>query len=302
MHLQSIYEIYLDPTTNQWTKDYSTETKFNSLNWNFTVDLINAYTALLGIPCPCPLSPVEPFPIARSIGRQLRDDPSHDFDCQPANFGYFRLVFQYVPGSNNSDCAPVDINSCSNNCSQVCSIATNPTNCNTGCAAITNGTIIDTNDCYSTCNISGAVDPDCIMGCMSIVDCLTEMSCRLDIGYHLHKYQWANSTVNPTALRKLVFAYEILPQSNLTCGSEFVNWIQGPFLLWINTTTLAVVHQDDCVECLPDINSAVVVNSTVSFAPSNSSVIGRIYIDSFTSGLSLFNLPVEMANMMSSMK
>jgi hypothetical protein len=218
----------------------------------------------------------------------------------PANFGYFRLVFQDVAGTNNTNCSPVDVSSCSSNCNTFCSNVTNPTNCNTGCAAITNGTVIDTNDCYSTCNINGTVDTDCINGCMNIVDCITGMSCRLDIGYHLHKYQWANSSVNPTAPRKLVFAYEILQSNaNVTCGSEFVNWIQGPFLLWINTTTLAVVHQDNCAECLPDVNSAVLVNSTVFFAPVNSSLIGRVYIDSFTSGLSLFNLPVEMANMQS---
>jgi hypothetical protein len=303
MHLNSIYEIYQDPNTNQWIKDYSTETNFNTLNWNFTVDLINGYTALLGLPCPCPVSQqnVEPFPVTRSVGRHVRDDPFQNLDCVNSNFGYFRLIFQDVSSASNSDCAPVDIGSCFNNCSQFCSNVTNPTNCNTGCSAITNGSVIDTNDCYSTCNINGAVDPDCINGCMNIVDCLTEMSCRLDIGFHLHKYQWANITVNPTP-RKLVFAFEILPQSNanLTCGTEIVNWIQGPFLLWINTTTLSAIHQDNCAECMPDVNSATVVNSTVFFAPVNSSVFGRIYLDQFTSGLSLFNFPVEMSNMMNS--
>jgi len=303
MNFQSIYEIYQDNSTNQWFKDFSTETNLNTLSWNFTIDLINGYTALLGSPCPClnPQQGAEPFPVSRrDLGRQLRDDPFENLICAPVNFGYFRLVFQDVAAANNTDCAPADISSCSSSCSQYCSNVTNPTNCNTGCSAITNGTVIDTNDCYSACNINGTEDADCINGCMNIVDCFTEMSCRLDIGYHLHKYQWANSTVEPTAPRKLVFAFEILPQVsvNVSCGSEFINWIEGPFLLWINSTTLSVQHQDNCVECLPDLNTAVMVNSTVFFAPGNTSVIGRFYVDPFTSGFSIFNQPVEMANMM----
>jgi hypothetical protein len=97
-----------------------------------------------------------------------------------------------------------------------------------------------------------------------------------------------------------VFAFEILPQSsvNVSCGAEVVTWIQGPFLLWINSTTLAVQHQDGCVECMPDLATAVMVPSSVLFAPGASSVIGRVYVDPFTSGFSIFNNPVEMANVM----
>jgi hypothetical protein len=298
LNLQSIYEIYFDNATNQWIKDVPTETKLSTLKWNVTANLLKGYASLLGAPCPCENEQnqnVEPFPVTRNIGRQVRDDPFEDLTCSTPNFGYFRLVFQDVAAENNSNCAPAELSQCTDGCSTFCNNVTNAENCNNGCNAIKSGSVIDTNDCYTACNISGVSDADCLNGCMNMVDCLIGLSCRLDIGFHLHNYTW----VNATALRKLVFAFEIVPEPtvNVKCGAEVATWIQGPFLLWINTTSLAVQHQDGCVDCLPDLATAVMVPSSVLFAPGASSVIGRVYVDPFTSGFSIFNNPVEMANM-----
>jgi hypothetical protein len=87
-----------------------------------------------------------------------------------------------------------------------------------------------------------------------------------------------------------VFAFEIYdePIDSSYCETDNIVWFEGPFFFWINTTTLALEY---CEHCVIDYDTAVEVPTALFFAPRNSSVIGRVYVDHFSNGSSLLNKP-----------